>query len=743
MFKSLAVSLFILLLWAISRYYGPPIHYSRKELEVTILEQREEIARHLASDAESFTTKKGLENQVEILTAENDMLIKERVDNFRQNAESCGQVTILMNKLERLEPIEKKYNDLKSQLQRNDKKDDQIKALEVRNKRTGKLLDQANQKLLESTTVRVTAEEKTHVQKRQLDIADCTIRKRQTNLRHQRAANRTGSIQKRKAKKEQLSSSLTTLAGKNELSEKVTADKAVIATHTFDHSRSNLRAATVWRALERSEDKQDQSQSVLNVKEPRSKANIEDLLEPDDEEEKKELATKLHNMRLPGAVDADIEGLRSSLAVKDARIELLEAALKSNEAHIDSLKLEIKKYVRDRSEFNNQADDNERRIQKLDNELDAQKQTSKELESRLEEKAKECTKLATDSRNHKCDHLSCEDRVREKDRQLASLHNSLLARDTKLAQMEKEKSAKRILLERRRVYSTNMEHKANESEMALSEVNYKLDRLKESLRVPSECSVEQLEGLICDWKKKLEALDAMTSDQKSDHTHCEIRHSHLDSTIKTLEQALGAMTDKYNSQVADSERTVKDLNFAVGCYKGQMAQLKRDCAVKDTQYKNLQDGQAKAIDAARDEARRICWADSPQRRQLRNIIFESEGKLGKVTRDLAEAESKLEEVAQQRGHEQAMAGHFREDAETFAQSAKKFEAELLGCMKARGELGEMVSKLQEQNNELSIEVAKHTNQATPSGLKRGVEGKKDEKVAGKAYEPNKRGRAAL
>lgn len=475
-----------------------------------------------------------------------------------------------------------------------------------------------------------------------------------------------------------------------------------------------------------------------------------------------------HEVPLPEATDADIEGQQSLLLGRDATIDQLQATLKDEEARRKGLEAKIADHVCDHSRCSSQANEKDGliqelgkklatqkqcldgRIQELDDELVTQKQRLEghiqELEEQLiarkqsEEEVNTRLKTCREEKETALASLNDERKAREKDRQLASLSTS---KGNEVGDLKKELSATKLQCEGLQQSLADKDTIIASLNGDISKASNQFNNLKQSVGMASDYGITEVESELKRWKVAFEGLSHEARTHVCDHSQCVYNRSQLEIQITALQHAL----DDAGRNYADLEKTAKEMDMAIKRRNAQRKSMQAADKEKEEKHLEMKNKLLRDIEVAKGQAGLRYETNQPGYRPLRDQMLAMKATLDAVKQDLDKTAQALRERTGERDHERKCALGFKEDSERFAASAKQEQAAYLNCMKARDELANQkqcfeqeterlrvqMAELAKKNSDLAIEVANHTTKATPSGRKRGVDAEEDE--------PKKKGRA--
>ena len=569
------------------------------------------------------------------------------------------------------------------------------------------------------------------------------------------------------------------LRQKNRDTESASAEKtAALQDHIRDHSKCLEEADdkdTQHRFLvDNIKQQRDRAQATLDEKVEADKAAAEKLgrdmeeeldwldsegsrNEPaveakrsDDEGESGVGFIKAEHVPLPEAVDADIEGQHASLVERDADIKLLRDTLKDTKAHLDRLKTENGYLTRSLETRDSQVAEKDRNIQNLGGQLEEEKQSSQRVEAQLKEI--ESTNSDCGTRANKSNELN------------RGLDQKLKAEVQASEQLKNRFDKQEVVLQQ---LTTD-----------LSCASAQFSELKQSLGVSSELGIIELGSTLNDWMSNIRSLNHL-GNHVCGHSQCNSERKQLQHHIDEISPKLIEITAQYGEKDVSLQRKTKDFDWLVKKHNASMAKMAKMGEEKNTEMEKLLKDHAEAIRKARDEGAKIAQANDPQRRSLRDLLLDTKQKFDNVTSELAtrtqQLTQRMQELAQitqelakrteERDYEQNLAQKYKAHSENYAEDCNKYLQQVqqlkadqrrlqeeieqlkqqgLKADQSREQLIEGMLKLGGENNALLKEVAQHTVNAGPSGVKRGANVREDKEPGDEkagSYDPNKKAKA--
>jgi chromosome segregation ATPase len=496
----------------------------------------------------------------------------------------------------------------------------------------------------------------------------------------------------------------------------------------------------------------------------------------DGEENQKEPATDevpelappaAHEVPLPEATDADIEGQQSLLEDRDATIDQLQANLEDEEACRKALEAKNAEHVCDHSHCSSQANKKDGRIQELGDELITQKQRAK---GRIEELRDELTteKQSLEGHIQRLDnqlisqkqilegHIqgldnqlitqkqNLEGRIQELENQLSTQKQSTEESNTCLetSRMEKE-TALTILANERKANEKNCQIANLSTKMTAPSKGNEVRDLKRELYA-KRLQCEGLQLSLADRDATIASLNGdiskagnqfndlklslgMSSDYGITDVECELKqqkaafeglghearnhvcdHSECHYTRSQLElqtATLQQALDNADGKYAGLEKTVKEMDMAI---KRRNAQIKSMLVVdteKEEKHQQLKKKLLSDIEVAKGQAGLRYETSQPGYQPLRDQMLDMKATLDATKQNLEKTTQELRDRTQERDHEMKCALGFKEDSERFAASAIREQAAYLDCMKARDELANQKQNCEQEIERLRLQMA--------------------------------------
>lgn len=426
------------------------------------------------------------------------------------------------------------------------------------------------------------------------------------------------------------------------------------------------------------------------------------------EEKRDDLQSAMEKRGAAVVADANC---RQSLADRDTTIKQLEADLKISKAHSMSREAETAKLA-----------------------AESQERSSEELKTAVEEKQTALKSLATSER-----------KLKEQNENVARLEDFLSAESERLADMEQKRCEKFAGCEEFQGSLAKKDESIARLNKSREDADDYFHELKQSLGVPNETSLPELQALLDNARRELSMLQSHVCN----HAECLQRQSDLEKmanerlieTIKSCEakcKNLEAIISKQQERVREAEHLYKQKKREFDEYKRRLAD---ECIT-------LRKQKAIAEDAARNTAQAEIAGHGQGIFCLSMGSIKKEGELDAMKRVLEETKQEVKDRTKERDREQQTARNIKEYANRYwadlAQRTKERDDAREVAKKSKAEAEEFQAKLRKcetAKSELSLEIAQHSNQGAPSGRKRNVYDEEDKNPGDEAAAQNKRYKA--
>lgn len=750
----------------------------RQDLEILVSENAErakffEAKFQKATEVgeEDQKTIKLLLARIDELQALADELREERNETWKEKAELFSEVTFQTNQVAKFQHYEKKYNDLKWQLENTEKKEDRMKGLESECRWMEKQLAKAKADRDNLRSLQIITETEVENLERSILEKDGELSKKETELRAARRTRNSDEVavqkahrmvfllsakahkERRSALKAQRMFRQAKQAAKHapaahqddaltphecdhspyiktiklqvgtiaDLRKQVDAKAtSTIPDHICDHSSCDLLKAAQAQTITRLDGKVSKLQSDLDCSESslehlkeeyaKLQSTIEDDFEAylvsDNEEVKDEPAAETsevpledhdpdnevpelarlaaHEVPLPEATDADIEGQQSLLEDRDATIDQLRTSLKDEEARRKVLEAKNAEHICDHSQCSSQANKKDGRIQELSDELERADGRTEEL-------------LTT---------LANERKANEKNRQIANLSTMMAApsEGNERTKLKRDLDAKVIQCEGLQLSLDDRDATIANLNRDISTAGSQFSDLKLSLGMPSAYGITEVASELTQRMTAFEGLSHEARNHVCDHSQCHRTRSQLELQNAGLQKSLDDAGAKY----AGLENTVKEMDIAI---KRRNAQIKSmGMADKDKEAKHEQEKKKlfSDIEVAKSQAGLRYETSQPGYRPLRDQLLTMKATLDRKQQDLDKALQDLQARTQERDHEAGCAAGFKADAERFAANAIHEQTAYRDCMKACDELANQKQSCEQEIERLRLQMAELT-----------------------------------